>query len=57
MGFMQLLPKVTGAIKAGTLTQDRVNSALVEFSLPNLPAIHHRPDLVQPFHDRLFGAA
>ena len=57
MGFMQLLPKVTGAIKAGTLTQDAVNAALVEFSLPNLPAIHHRPDLVQPFHDRLFGAA
>lgn len=57
MTFMTLLTKVTKSIKDGQLAQDRVNATLVEFSLPNLPAIHHRPDLVQGFHDRLFGAA
>lgn len=57
MTFMQFMPKVTAACKAGTLDKGRVDTVLAQYGLPHMPALATRTDLIPTVHDALFGAA
>jgi hypothetical protein len=54
MTFTRLMPKVTGAIKSGTLTQEHVNAVLQKYGFPHLPAVAQRPDLLPHIHGEIF---
>lgn len=53
-GFAQLLPAVTTAITAGTLTEARVAEVLAKYGVTMLPQLAPRPDLVQAVAAELF---
>jgi len=55
MTFVKLMPKVTAAIAAGTITLDRVNAVLKHFGFPHLPALATKPDWVPTVHDAIFN--
>ena len=55
MTFVKLMPKVTAAVAAGTVTIDHVNAVLKQYGFPHLPALATKPDWVPKIHDELFG--